>query len=59
MPINFDPKEILRCILEKAIQGIVVSWIFLGSLASFVLVYLSLRLAFVIIRALEEGLRGL
>lgn len=56
---KLDGGEILRFVLEKLILGLVASWTILGALASFVLVYLGLRLAFVVIHILENSVRGL
>ena len=49
-----DGNEILRAILDRLIQGLVVSWIALGALGSMVLLYLALRFSFVVVIAFER-----
>lgn len=56
---HVNGNEILRAILDRLIQGLVVSWIALGALGSLVLLYLALRFSFAIVIAFERMVKTL
>lgn len=56
---EFDAREALRWVIARCLQGITIAWVIIGALGSVVLVYLSLRLAYVVILAFEKVAKAL
>lgn len=56
---QIDGGEVLRRILDRLIQGLVMSWIALGALGSLVFLYIALRFSFAIVIAFERVVKSL
>lgn len=53
-PANW--KKIVYALLERVLQALVICWVMIGAATSMAMVYLAIRLLWVILKAMESAL---